>query len=342
MHSKPFILGTKIHSGLNLPFYKALDYLIDDDIHAAEISVAFPSDGDDPWERIYHYPETGLGYSHWSLGNDEILGRAHAVYGFINIPVFGKRSFAFYWQVSAGGAFITKKFSIGENYLNRAIGSHANVFIRFAIDGEIKLTNRSNIIFGTGITHFSNGKTRSPNYGINAGSVSFGMNYRFGNEEIITSETELPAIGKKLINTIIVSAGTKVYDNLDGRTYVAGSISYNLERRINQYARAGLGSNLSFDGSIREGLVAEKYEQEISSPDLFRLGVHVSYACRYKNLIAGLQIGHYLYSRYRVLTNIYNRVSVQYVFNSKIIGSISIKSHWGKADCLEYGIGYTW
>ena len=39
---RPFIIETKIHTGMNLPFYEALRYLVQDDIYAFDLSVSFP------------------------------------------------------------------------------------------------------------------------------------------------------------------------------------------------------------------------------------------------------------------------------------------------------------
>jgi hypothetical protein len=341
--TKPFIIQTKIHSGMTLPFYEALDYLIKDDIYALDLSVGFPGYGKDYWEKLYRYPITGVGTSCWSLGNNEVFGKAFALYSFINVP-FIKRTnkFSFDYQVSFGGAYLTKIFDKDKNPLDRAIGSHTNIYIRLAIDGKIKLSPRSELQMEAGTTHFSNGKTRSPNYGINAGSFSLGFNYLFNNNDIAIQEPEIPVVGKRYTQMVIYSAGTKVYDNLLGKRYFTSSVSYNLERIINLKRKIGLGIDIFYDGSIREALAGEDGTPENDVVKLFRVGMHTSYAIRYKQLIMGIQIGYYLYSKYTVITPVYNKISLQYLLTKNIVGSIAVKSHMGKADCLEYGIGYYW
>jgi hypothetical protein len=59
-------------------------------------------------------------------------------------------------------------------------------------------------------------------------------------------------------------------------------------------------------------------------------------------MTGGIQIGHYLYSQYTVLTKVYSKISVQYLITEHLLGSVAIKSHMGKADCLEWGVGYYW
>jgi hypothetical protein len=341
--TKPFIIETKLHTGINIPFYEALGYLIKDDISAFDLSVSFPTYGNNYWEKLYRYPRPGIGYSYWNLGNNEVLGKAHVLYSFINIPVFKQtEKVSFNYQISFGGAYLTKRFDKYENPLNRAMGAHANVYIHLGVDCKIRIFPRSELILEAGATHFSNGKTRSPNYGINAGSVSLGFNYRFNKTDIPIMEPEIPPIGKRYVQSVIYSAGSKVYDNLLGKKYFVTSLSYNLDRIINHKRKIGLGADFFYDGSIKEALADEDGTPEKDFVKLIRVGLHTSYSIRYKQLMMGIQIGHYLYSKYTVLTPVYSKISVQYMLTKNMIGSVAIKTHFGKADCLEYGIGYCW
>jgi hypothetical protein len=339
---QPVIIEPKIHTGLIIPFYDALGYLVQDDVYAYDLSVGFPTFGRNYWEKLYRYPRAGAGYSCWSLGNDAVFGKAHALYSFLNVPFLKKKRFSLNYQFSFGGAYFPKRFDEKDNHLNRAIGSHGNVYIRVGIDGRIKLLPGTELVVEAGLTHFSNGKIKSPNYGLNAGSFSIGINYLFNSGAATIHEPEIPGPGKRCIQSVIYSAGIKVYDNLLDKKYFATAVTYNLERKINHKKRVGFGADLFYDGSIREALAGEDGKPENDFDKLIRFGLHGSYSVRYKQLIMGIQVGHYLYSKYTVLTPFYNRISVQYLFPKNLIGSIAIKTHLGKADCLEWGIGYYW
>jgi len=337
----PIIIETGVHTGLVFPLYEALSYLIEDDIYAFDIAVSFPTYGKDFWEKLYNYPRPGAGYSFWTLGNNDVFGKAHALYGFVNMPII-KRSekFSLNYQISMGGAYLTKRFDISENHINRAVSTHANIFFRFGIDSKIKLSPRSELVIEAGGTHFSNGKVKSPNYGLNAGTLSLGFNYLIGNNPAIMQEPEIPEAGKLYEQSVFYSAGIKVYDNLLDNKYFTSSFSYNLERVINHRRRIGAGADLFFDGSINEALAVEEGYQEDEFKNLIRAGLHVSYSARYKQLIMGIQAGHYVYSKYTVLTKLYTRLSVQYMLSDHLSAGLTLRSHFGKADCMELGMGY--
>ena len=214
--------------------------------------------------------------------------------------------------------------------------------MRLGADAKIQILPQCNMIIEGGLMHFSNGKTRSPNFGINACSVSIGFNYLFNGNNTSIQKTSIPLIDKKYGQSILLSAGSKVYDNLLGKKYFVSSISYNIERVFNQRRRIGLGTDLFYDGSIREALAWEDGTPEKEFTKLIRFGIHGSYSVRYKKIIAGIQLGHYLYSKYTVMTKVYTRISLQYLITENISGSLSIRSHLGKADCLEWGLVYSW
>ena len=75
---------------------------------------------------------------------------------------------------------------------------------------------------------------------------------------------------------------------------------------------------------------------------LIRFGLHASHAIQYKKIILGIQLGHYLYSKYTDLSKIYSRISVEYMISTHIFSKIAVKSHLAKADFIEWGIGYSW
>ena len=81
-----------------------------------------------------------------------------------------------------------------------------------------------------------------------------GFNYLFNGNNTSIQKTSIPLIDKKYGQSILLSAGSKVYDNLLGKKYFVSSISYNIERIFNQKRRIGLGTDLFYDGSIREAL----------------------------------------------------------------------------------------
>lgn len=333
--------GFDFNSGLNIPFYNSLDYITKDGVYAFDMHVEFKHDGTHHQDMAYNNPLTGLGYSYWSTGNDDILGNAHVLYSSFTYPFKSNDRSAFSVSISAGAAYLTKNFDPGENHLNRAIGSPMNIYMNLSANYNLLVTGRYNFRLHAGIMHLSNGKTRSPNYGINAAIIGAGLNYQIAIGKTVGTPLFSPSIPGNFIHSISMTGGSKVYDDLTGQRFLSATFSYNIERHINQVSKAGLGTDLFYDGSIESGLTSEG-QADVPLKDLFRSGLHASYSLLYKRSVAGIQGGYYIYSKFTVLTNFYMKLFYSYSLSEKISAGVSLRSHYGKADALEFGITYTW
>ncbi|MBN2610692.1 MAG: acyloxyacyl hydrolase [Bacteroidales bacterium] len=337
-----FIIQPRVHYGNVLPFYDAVRYLVHDHANGFELRFGLPSYGDDFWEKVYRYPLTGAGYSCWALGNSDVFGVAHALYGYFDAPLFRIYGPAtFNYQVSFGASYLHKIFDVETNNLNRAIGSHINVYFRIGFDIQLKLCDRASLSLESGFSHFSNGKVKSPNYGLNAFTGSVGVNYLFGDPLKKLKEPALPPVNKLFSHSLVFAAGSKVYDNLIGTRYFLSSLSYNIDWNWKHKRKLGLGADLFYDASIAEALALDGVKNE-NEADFFRFGIHGSHTIRYKKMMMGMDIGHYIYSKFTDLSLVYSRLSLQYLFAGHYLVSVALKSHLAKADFIEWGIGYQW
>ncbi len=335
-----FILEPRIHYGNVLPFYHAIKYLVQDHASGIELRIGFPAYGKNYWEKIYRYPTVGAGYSCWNLGNTEVFGRAHALYSYFDASLFKIHdNFSLDYQISFGASYLKKTFDLNDNYLNRAIGAHVNVYFRIGIDAKIKITERTEFSLESGFSHFSNGKFKSPNYGLNALTGSVGIHYLFGNPDLPKKEPEIPLENHEITHTLIYCTGIKVYDNLLGTKYFISSLSYDLDWSLTLKRKLGLGADLFYDASIAEALAVDGVKNR-NVANFFRFGIHGSHKVQYKKIILGIDLGYYLYSKYTDLSLVYSRLALQYLISDHLLINVSLKSHLAKADYIEWGIGY--
>ena len=62
-----------------------------------------------------------MGYVYFDYGNKEVLGKVHALYGFMNIPLVmsEKNDWLFNYRISFGMSYLTRKFDVHENDVRR-------------------------------------------------------------------------------------------------------------------------------------------------------------------------------------------------------------------------------
>ena len=338
---KNIYISPKAHYGFIIPHHESIAYLLKAHVPGFELEVSRPTFGKHQYEQLFRYPRTGIGYFFCDYGNPEVLGQAHALYSFINIPVI-KTSNDLYllnYEIAFGLSYLTKRFDVNNNYLNTAIGAHINVYFRLGFDTRIPVSENVELTGEVGFSHCSNGKWRSPNYGLNVLSGSLGVNYLINHIEKERIKLALPENYKKNYYIIIYSAGAKVFDNLYNKYYFISSLSADYERQINLKRRIGFGTDIFYDKSISEALAVDgELNKDIAN--LFRIGLHASHTLVYNRLLMTINAGRYLYSKYTDLSLFYSRLALRYKVNKSILLNISLKAHNAKADFIEWGVGY--
>lgn len=131
--------------------------------------------GQKEWHSLYNYPYIGCTFYYSGLGGFEELGKVYALYPFINYPLLqGERS-QLTFKLGVGLAYLTNKFDHLDNHYNFSIGSHVNAAVNLSFEYRQELFPRMMAVASLGLTHFSNGATKSPNYGLNTLSGALGF-----------------------------------------------------------------------------------------------------------------------------------------------------------------------
>ncbi len=341
--------GIGIHSlhikpqyGFVTPHHRSIRYMLDENIYGFEVLAGKMSEGKDYWEDLYRYPSYGIGYSWSYLGNREITGYAHGLYTFIDISVRPpERKFNVNYAVQFGLSYLTRKFDLEENPVNIAISSHMNVFVGLDMYASFKLTPRLILTSGLDLTHYSNGKIKSPNLGINTMVYHVSLKAITGYPDKKEIKQNTPDIGKRHSVYTILSSGLKSDDQLSDKVYVASSLTTEYLYTLSHKYKLGLGVDFTYDGTIGENMIHSDFES-YKKTDLYRFGMHFTFASRYKKLMVAISAGAYLKSTYSKYGNVYDRIGIRYILNRHILFNLAIRAHYAVADYIEWGIGWKW
>ena len=144
---------------------------------AFEASLYQRSFGKKEWQILYNYPYIGGTFYHSNLGGFDELGSVYALYPFISYPILHGETAQFSFKFGAGLAYLTNCFEHLENPYNFSIGSYFNAAVNLSFEYRQEITSRLMSVASIGLTHFSNGATKSPNYGLNTFSGAWGLAY---------------------------------------------------------------------------------------------------------------------------------------------------------------------
>jgi hypothetical protein len=330
------------HSGMIMPHVPSIDYVTRDYTSALNLRLIHTTRGSREWQQEYSRPLLGLGYHYGSLGNQQVYGKAHSLYGFFEGPFWQWQDHvALHYRMSAGLAYITRTFDARNNLYNIAIGSHLNLHFDLSLLTVIDLGSHYQLTAGTGLTHLSNGKIHSPNKGLNLISGFLGIRYKLYHPVFDEQNRQAGSSYNKNHFSLIWSHGLKDHNRFKPASYYITSLSINYERQYTSITRYGMGWDAFYNPSLKNHQ-RHSPEKDLYNPALYRMGLHLSHDLLVGDFALTLQLGHYIHNKVFYITNLYNRVGLKYYAPHNLILNVSLKSHNANAEFIEFGVGYQW
>ena len=318
---------------------------------AGEISYFIIPNGTKFWHGSYRQPKIGGTLFVGSVGNREILGMYTGLYGFMEFPFVSKRRYKFYGKLSSGLGYTNKVYDPIKNPKNVAMSSHFNALVCLGLKNEFRFKS-GYISLGLDLTHFSNGGNKVPNLGINLPYISVGFGHYF---------FHLPTLEK----SGDVTASVKVIDNMTASPYVTpqkkwlygitGILSmkeifptngrkygvYALNAHARRFSKPKVGVELGFDIISKQAILGYKPEISKTQWDILQMGVYAAYLLPLDKFHFVLGMGAYVKDKYKPEDPMYHRIGMRYYFNNGLNAQIQLKTHWARADYVEWGFGYT-
>lgn len=327
---------------------------------AFEASIYQSTYGKNDWESDFFYPYMGVTFYYANFGFNfenhpevgDALGSVFALYPFINYPLTPGENSQLTFKLGVGLGYLTKRFHNFDNYYNFSIGSHLNAAVNLSFEYRQRFTPRLMGVASFGLTHFSNGSTKLPNYGLNTFSAALGLAYYLRDPRINQAITRRPeykpfefdnkhwlsldvnyGIGFKNVSQTLGGDSTHFYRVHDLSTYLLAQFT--------PHSRAGVGLSLVLDLSDdktmpgRDTIFFETYQ-------LTRLNFNLCYVLTMERLSYYFEFGwHLKYNHIPLFKgNIYQKVTARYQLSDNIYAHLGLMTHFGRADYLCFGLGY--
>lgn len=137
----------------------------------------------DTWYQYWNNPEINLRIGWLNFGDQKKLGHAYYLLPEMAFSLYRYKDWNIVASMGTGIAYLTKKYDRVSNPEHNAIGTNWNNITQFSVSGRYDL--HSNVQLGAGIllSHFSNGRTSSPNYGINLPGGQITVRYYFSKQD---------------------------------------------------------------------------------------------------------------------------------------------------------------
>lgn len=312
--------------------------------HPSGVMVDFvkQTHGNSEWHAAYNYPEYGAFFLYQNF-NNPYIGSNYSVGALYNFYFLNRNVKLL---LSQGVALTTTPYDKVENSKNKAFGSKimANTNLGLFYKKE-NIIDRFGIEAGILFTHYSNGRTKSPNSGINTYGLNLGINYNF--EESKTNSVDSTMIKKTYKEPIkynlVFRSGVNESAVIGSGQHPFYHIGVYADKRLNRKSAIQFGSEIflttSFKDFIKYKSIAYPELNIDPNTDYKRVGVFIGHELFVNRISLEAQIGYYVYDPFKNEIPIYDRVGMKYYITNKIFAGFTIKTHLFLAEALEFGVG---
>ncbi len=329
--------------------------LLENGFGSLEARFGWQPTGKDHWAAQYGYPSYGFGAYAGFVGDPEVFGNPNAVFGFINFPISSYRhKNVFSIEPAVGLAYNLTPFDPETNPLNEAISARIAFYFNLSFGFQYRMSRELDINYGLALTHFSNGRTYTPNYGLNMFGVYLAMRYHYNADqkkvnsdphntgELLQARFERP---KREKNYKIRESSINIYGAigtvqnevpLDGdeapERFSTYSVVLDYAYQFDNMHGISAGFDYFYDGSLEKSPEAE------GEKDL--IGFHVGYSFSFWKLSIQVQPGFYITDDLGKGSS-FIRPALRYDIVKWAFAQVGLKTTDGfAADWVEFGIGF--
>ena len=350
----------KVHVGKHLYTGKTFHEHLKEVSYATSIRLGWRSSGKKDWQKALNYPLYGTGIFAGRIGKEKYFGNPLGVYGFVQIPFLRTKKHHFNVEVAPGIVFNLNPYDQVNNPDNDAVGSPLLLYFNFQLGGDLEISRTFDFTYGIDYTHFSNGRIKTPNYGINIAGVNVGLRYNFNpikkGLQLLdpnfkpTLRPELdrspisPAPKSHDIN-LYAAVGPVMYEVAGGHgpEYTAWTTYLEYSRRYSHIASFNVGVDFLYDGSVEQNALRDenKNKKPYTDSDNFFIGLHIGQAIYIAKFSLEIQYARYIYKPNEYKGDWYLRTAMKYQINKGLYVQIGLKTKdAGAADWSEFGLGY--
>jgi len=306
------------------------------------VSFSRKTNGEKEWHSVYNYPDYGI----YFLGQDfknEFLGKNYAIGAHYNFYFLNRKLML---KVAEGIAITTNPYDKETNSKNNAFGSKIMANTDFLLNyKEENIIDNLGVQAGFVFTHFSNGRVKSPNSGINTYSINIGVNYNFDKlqQKIVDTAAAKIKFTQPVKYNFILRTGVNESPIIGSGQRAFYHIGFYADKRLNRKSAIQLGTEVFVSNFYKDFIKYQSvaYPQLNLDPntDYKRVGVFIGYELFINKISLEAQVGYYVYQPYKHDIPVYDRIGMKYYFGDKLYTGLSIKTHGFLAEALEFAVG---
>lgn len=335
-------ITTQAYGGFLFPHHEEMKRQ-EQHVHGLEVSWYAKGTGYSGMDRHFWNPRWGVGGIFLNLG-DSVNGKVMGPHVFIEFDLHQRRRHNTTLRVATGPGYFTRPFDPLLNPRNRSNGSHVNGLLQILINRRQDLGKGLEWQGGAGITHYSNGNWRYPNWGVNMVMLHTGLTWfpwtgkKYDNPwPKYNSDT--PALrGFWALSMRMGKRQIAIDDRRDFTLYTADLV-YHYPQSRSRLWRFGL--NYFFDPVYPYTNFGTWPVRNRRFADVSELAVFAGHEYRVGRIGLTADLGFYLYRPTESKRMYYEAVGFKVYATPRLYFMNRLRVHLFTADYVEWGFAYT-
>ena len=335
---QPIIIGAYAQGSIIISHTQPVAHLAASHPLGFELNAQRQTTGSAPWHAWYKYPKVGLALVYYDYRNP-LLGQSYAATIYLSKSFSRTARHDFSFRLGTGLAYFPVHYDLYTDRKNTFVSSALNATLQFRVEYDYALTPHLGLLLALGLSHYSNGATAKPNFGINLPTATVGLNY-YQQRAAPHRAGYAPApadVGHNFL-TVSTSVAFKQRSPADPQHYLVNSVTLAAGRRLNRKSNLVLGLEGFYDRSLRAAQL-DTARDASHLPDTHKASVFVGHELLFGRLAMVTHLGVYFYNPYKSNPFYYERVGLKYQFTDWLFGALDLKVHRATADALELKAG---
>ena len=318
-----------------------------DPFKALELRFGFQSLGKKFWQQYHKYPKYGFGMHYSDVVKnpaDTTMGNPFSLFGFFSGPWARWGRFTLATDISVGLSYMDRIHDPVTNPYNDVIASHINLYFDLNMNLGFSISKRMDLYAGYGLTHYSNGRIRQPQKGLNLWGWTAGMSYLLKEpvEAFIYQEPPEFFSSESIQLMYAVGVAEEVFpDTYEKVSYFTSSFTADYAYQFNPKTAVTVGLDVLYDASLGIAIPGVPSD-EVTAWQKTYLASHMGF--------------QYIINRFRFLFNLgtyfrlhsydrgfaFARAGGRIQITDPLSVHICIKTKQGiRADWIEWGAAYS-
>lgn len=312
-----------------------------------ELNLVRNSHGQQLWQRLHGYPIFGVRAVYADYGDAPVFGQGIALVP--NLTFFTRtRLLNIRYGIGIGLAYLTQKYDRLYNPTNNVIGSNLNNCTALRLGLEWHLTPQLKLLTEGSFTHFSNGRTRAPNLGINVMALGGALCYQFNKTaDTLTPKPILP-INKSVRAGLRLAYGVQQGDQEGGPVFPIYIADLFVQKRTSTGWQIMAGIEANYYTGIYWFVINQvAFDADKAFAKAIKVSPYLGGEILLGHVGISLKIGGYAYNPFLQRQPMPSTLGIQYymrptyrVYKNQLFIGGYLRTHFANADYFGMGLGY--